>query len=71
MAYIRKRYGIPAKRGMTVVYTHTNPPLRGRITSADRYVNVRFDGLSHSVPLHPTWRILYLDDNGDTIWPRI
>lgn len=56
MEYIRKTYGVPAKRGMRV--TRDGRP--GVITgSGSTYVRVRFDGWNHSRPCHPTWRMEY------------
>lgn len=62
MAYIRKYYGVPAKRGGRVEYTGDRQPIRGTITSATNgRINVRFDGDRHTSHLHPTWEIRYLD----------
>jgi len=49
-AYVNKAYGINAKRGGLV---ETASGLKGRITSASQYVNVRLDGKTFSVPFHP------------------
>lgn len=56
MAYIRKFYDVPAKRGMRV--TVNGWP--GTITGSDgAYIKVRYDGGSVSHPCHPTWRVEY------------
>jgi hypothetical protein len=66
MAYIRKYYKVPAKRGMTVeAYRkhHDGWQLayRGRITSASCYVHI--DGM----PFHPTWGLVYYDKDGSVL----
>ena len=54
--YVRKFYGVPAKRGGRVVVAGR----RGTITSAsDSYIMVRFDGESTPRRCHPTWRVTY------------
>jgi len=56
MDYVRKRYGVPAKRGKRVTVDGKS----GRITSAKGgYILVRFDGMPISIPCHPTWRVEY------------
>lgn len=56
MADIRRRYGVPAKRGLRVV-VNGKP---GVITAThNQYLRVRFDGQRHSVNCHPTWRFDY------------
>jgi hypothetical protein len=54
--YVRRTYNVPAKRGLRV--TVDGRP--GVITRGKGgYVMVRFDGLNHSRPCHPTWRFDY------------
>lgn len=54
--YVRRYYGVPAKRGMKVA-VDGNP---GRITGfRDAHLLVRFDGDRHPSPCHPTWRVDY------------
>jgi hypothetical protein len=54
--YVRRYYGVPAKRGMRV----TVNGLPGRITSAaGQYIRVLFDGDTQSSLCHPTWRVEY------------
>jgi hypothetical protein len=61
--YIRKTYGVPAKRGARVEYSGGKSPLFGTITgSRSAYIRVRLDGDKTSKPFHPTWEIRYLDD---------
>lgn len=62
MEYIRKKYGVPAKRGGRVHYTYGNK--FGTITSASGgYLRIRMDGEKHSRRYHPTWCIEYLTNN--------
>lgn len=61
MAYIRKTYNVPAKRGGRVEYTGDGTPERGTITSADgAQLCVRLDGLKRPAHFHPTWKLRYL-----------
>lgn len=67
MAYIRRFYGVPAKRGMRVVWDTRTGSRYGTITSASCYVRVRFDDQpAHPVPLHPMEEGLrYLEPDPD------
>lgn len=57
---IRQFYGVPAKRGMRVVYTGYDNPRPGTITgSSGMYVRIRLDGERGSGRYHPTWRVDY------------
>jgi len=57
MAYIRKTYNVPAKRGNSVRYEGM---LVGVIVgSQGEYLRVRFGELG-TLTLHPTWRVEYL-----------
>lgn len=73
MQYVRSRYRVPAKRGMTVRYTGdaSGEIMLGRITSASNgRIMIRFEGKffgKRSVPAHPTWKIEYLDHDGNMI----
>jgi hypothetical protein len=59
--YIRKSYGVPAKRGGRVEYTGSGKIEFGTITSANgARLNIRLDGLKHTIPFHPTWKLKYL-----------
>ena len=51
--YIRRYYGVPAKRGGRVEWTTDAGVRKGTITSATAYVYVRFDDAKHPVPMHP------------------
>lgn len=60
--YIRKYYGVPAKRGGRVEYTGSNKSELGTITSANgSHLNIRLDRFKHAMPFHPTCEIRYLD----------
>lgn len=70
MAYIRKHYRVPAKRGMRVCYTghRDREELTGTITgSKGARLRVRMDPLGNNKPpmflLHPTWELQYLTDS--------
>ena len=78
MEYIRKTYGVQAKRGGRVRYTprknsgdyastmiEAKPPRLGTITGADgARLRIRLDGDKRAMPYHPTWGIEYLDEAG-------
>lgn len=73
--YVRKYYGVPAKRGGRVRYMGevamgTGGPIEGRITSATAHLHVRPDEpekWSRLIILHPTWEVDYLNEAGETI----
>lgn len=54
--YVRRYYGVPAKRGMRVT-VDGHPGTIASFRSA--YIMVRFDGHKNSKPCHPTWRVTY------------
>ncbi|MDR7278910.1 hypothetical protein [Catenuloplanes atrovinosus] len=57
LAYIRRRYAVPARRGARVLVD--GQP--GRITRSEgARLYVRLDGRKTSVVTHPTWRVEYL-----------
>lgn len=64
MDWIRKTYGVPAKRGGRVVYSGgQDGPQLGTITaSVGGHINIRIDGARHPATFHPTWMLRYLDD---------
>lgn len=67
LEYIRKTYGVPAKRGGRVEYTGDGTPERGTITSADgARLRVRLDGLKHPAHFHPTWKLRYLQSTAES-----
>lgn len=62
MAYIRKAYGVPAKRGLRVCFTGGREPRFGTITSAaGSHLRIRLDGEDHPAIYHPTWKLEYLE----------
>jgi hypothetical protein len=68
MEWIRKRYGVPAKRGARVEYTGGKTPEVGAIVGArEGRLRIRLDGMeyTHPLPFHPTYELRYLD--ADTI----
>lgn len=61
MDYIRRTYGVPAKRGGRIAFTGATKAAQGVIVgSRGAHLRVRMDdsGLTHS--LHPTWMLVYL-----------
>lgn len=61
MAYIRKAYAVPAKRGGRVEYKGCGKVEHGTITGADgHYLRVRLDGEKHAGNFHPTSDIRYI-----------
>lgn len=65
LPYIRKTYGVPAKRGGRVRFTDSDGVVwNGRITSASgQYLLVLVDdrvpGYRGRLRLHPTWNVEY------------
>lgn len=66
LVYIRRTYGVPAKRGARIRYTDTSGAIfNGRITSARNghlrvLVDDRVPGYRGRLILHPTWNIEYI-----------
>ena len=64
LEYIRKHYGVPARRGQRVVYRQKDLEKAGVITSGSSsgaYINIRFDGEKKPTgPFHPTDGIEYV-----------
>lgn len=61
MDYIRRSYGVPAKRGGRVVYSGGASERQGTIVSArGGYLRIRLDGDKHAHNFHPTWKLRYL-----------
>lgn len=59
--YIRKNYGVPAKRGGRIEYTGDNKSKLGTITAAKgAHLLIRIDGERRSGRYHPTWKLRYL-----------
>jgi len=58
MAYIRKTYSVPARRGQHIRF---EGQMAGVIVgSSGAYLRVRFPMLNKTATLHPTWRVEYL-----------
>ncbi|MBN8955000.1 MAG: hypothetical protein J0H17_00070 [Rhizobiales bacterium] len=63
IAWIRKAYGVPAKRGGRVEYTGEGKPEFGTIAGAKgSHLSIKLDSCKHTMPFHPTWKIRYLED---------
>ena len=61
LEYVRKYYGVPAKRGGRVEYTGDDKPELGTICGASgAHLSIRLDGKKHPMPFHPTWKLRYL-----------
>lgn len=61
MDYIRKTYGVPARRGGRVAYTRWGRRTEGTITgSRDGWLRIRLDGSTSTQLHHPTQHIEYL-----------
>ncbi len=62
MDYIRRYYGVPAKRGGRVVYSGgKNGERMGTIKSArGGYLMILLDGDKHPGTFHPTWKLDYV-----------
>jgi hypothetical protein len=66
MKDIRKRRGVPAKRGMRVFDKHTQR--YGTIRSArGGYLKIQLDDDSFTSTYHPTWQLDYLGPSGEVI----
>jgi len=65
MDYIRRTYRVPAKRGGRVKYTGKGRDELGTIAgAAGAHLSIRLDGVKHTLPFHPTWKLEYLDETG-------
>lgn len=60
--YVRRYYGVPAKRGMRVI---VNGNLGTIVSFPGQYIGVRFDGEKHVERCHPTWRVIYVKEDSD------
>ena len=67
MAFIRRAYCVPARRGARIRYTDGVSKV-GTITSAKgSHLRVLFDGERRTRILHPTWNVHYIAaDEGNT-----
>jgi hypothetical protein len=73
MDYIRRSYGVPAKRGARVTWWDcmTDRQVQGTIVGArGHYLRIRFDDEARTRTLHPTWRIGYHETPNVAIKPR-
>ena len=63
MEWVRRNYGVPAKRGGRVEYTGDGRPELGTIISATAsgHLKVELDSQPRAIRLHPTWKMRYLD----------
>lgn len=62
MEYIRRAYGVPAKRNGRVAYTGATKTVQGTIVSArGHYLRVRWDENGQVQTMHPTWMLVYQD----------
>ncbi len=61
MAYIRRYYGVPAKRGMRVVYGASDGDCIDAVIvgSKGAYLRVRLGNNKHTSLLHPTYYLRY------------
>lgn len=69
MAWIRKNYRVPAKRGGRIEYTggwkDKTKSTFGTIRSAiGGRLRIQMDGEDHTSIFHPTWEITYLEGGG-------
>lgn len=61
MEWVRRNYGVPAKKGGRVEYTGGGGSKLGTICGASGgHIRIRLDGQAFSMPYHPTWKIRYL-----------
>jgi hypothetical protein len=66
LAYIRRAYGVPARRGARIRYLDDDGTVcTGRVTSARSghlrvLVDDRVPGYRGRLTLHPTWHVEYL-----------
>ena len=62
MEYIRRTYGVPAKRGALVEFTNGSYCLAAAIARSDgHYIWLRDAAGRITGPYHPTWGMKYLD----------
>lgn len=66
MESVRWNYDVPAFRGRHITFTGLGAPIHGRIlSSTGSHLYMRADDGRRIGPLHPAWRIDYLDGRGD------
>ena len=60
LSWIRRIYGVPARRSARVVYAGGDRPQAGTITGArGGHLRIRLDGQPRSRVFHPTWKLDY------------
>jgi hypothetical protein len=62
MEYIRNYYGVPARRGVRIVFDGKEAVIVG---ASGPHLKVKIDGEKRAVPIHPTWKVEYLSDKAD------
>ena len=68
MDYIRRTYGVPAKRGARVQFTDAVKAVQGTIVgSRGHYIRVRWDETGYTHTMHPTWMMVYLKKPNDGV----
>ncbi|MFC5421967.1 hypothetical protein ACFPOB_20605 [Bosea eneae] len=68
MAWVRRNYRVPAKRGGRVEYTGAGRPEFGTIRSArGGRLMIQIDGSGPTMPFHPTWCLHYLDPGASEV----
>jgi len=71
MDYIRRAYGVPAKRGAPVQFDNAGKIERGHIVgSRGHYLRIRWADKGRVYSHHPTWRLEYLEQPNTTDEPR-
>lgn len=63
MEYIRKTYGVPAKRGARVRFTPIKKHIGHEgviVGSRGPHIRVRMDGEKQICTYHPTWEMEYI-----------
>lgn len=59
--YIRKTYGVPARKGGIVIYSGGEKPRNGLIVGAEgQYLLVKLGSDKGTYRLHPTWKVEYV-----------
>lgn len=67
LEWVRKNYNVPARRGGRVEYTGEGKREFGTICGASgAHLSIRLDGVKHTLPFHPTWKLRYLDTDASS-----
>lgn len=67
LEYIRTRYQVPARPGAPVTYygEKDGRPRPGRVVgTSGPHVLIRLDGETTAHPYHPTWCLIWPEENG-------